>query len=74
MDALQEISAFLGLPFHDFAKEEILQQTWGGGPSNRYENPHAYEPLQNKTREMLEEFFAPYNQRLFNLIGESFDW
>lgn len=72
--ALAKITEFLGLPPHDFADEEELSHSWGGGPSNNYENPHDYVPLQNKTRELLKDFFKPYNERLFEILGERFDW
>lgn len=31
-----------------------------------------YEPMKNKTRAMLEKLFAPYNKRLYSMLGG--DW
>ena len=38
--------------------------------------PGAYKNIQlnDKTREELKNYFEPWNNKLFNLIGEKFDW
>lgn len=40
--------------------------------------PHAnarpYEPLDEQLRSRLTEYFAPHNERLFELLGQRFDW
>lgn len=33
-----------------------------------------YEPLRQETKERLTEYFKPYNEKLFELIGERFEW
>ena len=37
-------------------------------------NQSAYAPMSSETRAQLSEFFAPHNARLFDLLGERFDW
>tara|TARA_B110000196_G_C21153068_1_gene671060 strand:+ start:2295 stop:3269 length:975 start_codon:yes stop_codon:yes gene_type:complete len=33
-----------------------------------------YLPMNQETREQLIKFYKPYNEKLYNLIGEKFDW
>lgn len=33
-----------------------------------------YPPMNETTRQKLNQFFEPYNEKLFELIGEQFDW
>jgi hypothetical protein len=37
-------------------------------------NEAVYPPMPQETRERLLAFFAPHNDRLFDLLGERFDW
>ena len=52
---------FLGLPNYEI------------NFSKRF-NVHKYPPINEKTKNDLESFFRPYNEKLFDLIGEKFDW
>ena len=56
----RKLLEFLGLPDHPLASsdEKVVSD---------YETP-----MSNKTRAMLEGFFAPYNQRLYDMLGG--DW
>jgi hypothetical protein len=60
-ESLRRTFAFLGL-------QPQLQR--------RYEvsNSGVYEPMRPGTRERLTEYFAPHNRRLYELLGEDFDW
>jgi len=69
---MQDVCQFLGLEPYDFSEEE-LAHTWGGGASN-HENPGDYAAMDDKTRELLRSFFAPHNEKLFDLIGTAYDW
>lgn len=69
---MNQVVQFLGLQTYSFSPDE-LQNTWGGGASN-LEKPGDYPPISNKTRTLLQSFFAPHNQKLFDLLGQSFDW
>ena len=33
-----------------------------------------YNPMNEKTRNFLIEFYKPFNRKLYDLIGEEFDW
>ena len=70
---MQRVAEFLELPYFEF-DSELMDKSWGGGASNRYENPHDYPPLSNETRADLREFFRPYNERLYKLIGRDLGW
>jgi hypothetical protein len=62
---MEKVYKFLGLPYIPVASEDEKVVT------------HYSEPMKNKTREMLEEFFAPYNKRLYDLLvdhGFGEDW
>jgi hypothetical protein len=45
----------------------------GARPARR-RNEASYPPMAPGTRRRLLEFFAPHNARLFELLGERFDW
>ena len=37
-------------------------------------NVSKYEPMKKSTRELLEKFFAPYNEELEKYLNEDFNW
>jgi len=37
-------------------------------------NSRKYPPMKPETRKRLVEYFKPYNEKLYKLIGKSFDW
>jgi Sulfotransferase domain len=59
--ALRRTCAFIELPAHSLPSYEPL------GAGN-------YPPLDPAIRERLQRYFAPHNERLWELIGEEFDW
>lgn len=71
---MNEVASFLGLPYFDFSSASQLDNTWGGGASNKYENPHDYPPLSEATREKLRKFFKPYNERVYEIVGKNYGW
>jgi hypothetical protein len=71
---MNEAAEFLGLEPFDFRPAEQLQRRWDAGADNAHEMPRAYAPMDDGTRELLSEFFEPYNQRLYRLVGEDFGW
>ena len=70
---MSEVAEFLGLQAFDFNAEE-LNHTWGGGASNEFKNPGSYVSMKEETRNLLNEFFAPFNEKLYSLIGENYHW
>ncbi|MEN8241471.1 MAG: sulfotransferase domain-containing protein [Chloroflexota bacterium] len=57
----QKIIKFLGLP-------EWL-------PANfKNSNPGGYQPMKPETRQQLEAYYQPYNQKLYGLLGKDFGW
>lgn len=55
------IHAFLGLPAWDLGVYKNA-------------NPGKYPPMNPETRQRLQEYFRPLNQRLYEMIGEDFGW
>ena len=61
LEVLQRVSTFLGLPHF----ESTLTPPAGGAP---------YAPMDPSTRRRLDEFFAPHNERLYDLLNTDFGW
>lgn len=60
--AYQKAIAFLGLPLKEPEKYKVFKQgTYKGG-------------MKPEIREELVDYFRPYNQQLFDLLGMKFDW
>ena len=60
------ILSFLGLPSH----EPKITGKRGISPPGLYKDPE----ISQATKDSLKKYFEPYNKKLFNLIGEKFDW
>ncbi|MGD1713242.1 sulfotransferase domain-containing protein [Dapis sp. BLCC M172] len=58
---LKEVFEFLGLPNHQVK-------------NNRKYNERSYQPIDEKMRSTLAEYFQPYNQRLEEYLGVKFNW
>jgi hypothetical protein len=71
---MAEAVALLGLEPFDFRSAEQLQRKWDAGAGNTREMPRAYNAMDEVTRRLLADFFEPYNQRLYRLVGEDYGW
>jgi hypothetical protein len=71
-EVMRDVAGFLELDPDKFSDTE-MGHTWGGG-ANTHNTPGDYQPMNAATRARLTEFFKPYNNELFNLIGEEYDW
>jgi hypothetical protein len=71
-EVMREVAEFLELESDKFSDKK-MEHTWGGG-SNTHNMPGDYQPMNAATRARLTEFFKPYNNELFSLIGEEYDW
>jgi N-formylglutamate amidohydrolase len=61
-NTMDKIFKHIGLPPHDLDDVEA-------------KNTRPYEPMSEAVRNRLETFYAPYNERLKQLIGaEQLDW
>ena len=69
---MNDVVSFLNLQPYEF-KPQDLEHSWGGGASNHRE-PGDYEPMKPDTRQYLQTYFEPFNEQLFELIGERYDW
>ncbi len=65
-DTLKIVQDFLGLPHRELA---LLPR----GKTSR-STEYRYEPMEPVTRQRLEEFYEPYNQRLYEYLGVDFGW
>ena len=43
-------------------------------PDNSKKNKIHYETMKKETRDNLIDFFRPYNEKLYSLMGKNFDW
>ena len=68
-----DVAQFLGLQPFSFDSDE-LKNAWGGGASNRFKKPGHYVAMKDETKILLNDFFSPFNEKLYNLIGENFNW
>ena len=59
--AITQVYQFLGLPKYEHKFFEKRKQA-------------SYDKMSDNIRKELEEFFKPYNEELFKLIGKSFEW
>lgn len=65
---------FLGLDYHDFSSDDELRRHYAGSAAGDWAAPEKYPPLPGKTRKILRAFFAPYNQKLYDLVGQDYGW
>jgi len=73
-DTMSEAADFLGLEEFDFQEADELTRSWDAGAGSASEMPLEYPAMDDATREKLSRFFEPYNQQLYQLIHEDFDW
>lgn len=69
---MNDVVDFLNLQPYEFTPQDI-EHSWGGGASNHQE-PGDYATMNHDTRQYLKTCFEPFNEQLFNLIGERYDW
>ena len=58
-EVMNEVYGFIGLPQHDLDDFEK-------------KNSRDYDKMDADVRQLLEEFYAPYNIALMNMLGWSF--
>ncbi len=64
-ETLKQVQHFLGLPYREI---DLIPRK-----ASRKKKA-TYEPMDPVTRERLEAFFEPHNQRLYELLGRDFGW
>jgi len=69
---MNDVVDFLNLQPYEFTPQDI-EHSWGGGASNHQE-PGDYATMNHDTRQYLKTCFEPFNEQLFDLIGERYDW
>lgn len=73
-DTMKDAAEFLGLKPFEFEKADQLQRRWDAGAGNALQLTQNYPPLGDDIRGALAEYFVPYNQQLYRLIDEEYDW
>lgn len=58
---LEDVFSYLNLPPHDISDLEA-------------KNSREYEPMPESCRQTLQDFYAPYNDKLFELLGRTLVW
>ena len=61
VEIMNKIFKFLNLPDYRIEKRFHIKK-------------FMYDKMDNNTREKLIEFYKPINEKLFNLIGEKYNW
>ena len=61
---LNEVTRFLDLPKHVFTESKLFARHVG----------MYHEPIPQKTRKLLSQFYRPYNGRLYALVGRDLGW
>jgi len=61
VEIMNKVFKFLNLPDYNFQKRFYIKQK-------------RYEKMNDDTRKKLIEFYKPINEKLFNLIGEKYNW
>ena len=65
----QHVLPFLDMePYSDEALKQITTQ------KKAFNKGHTKIEMWNETRHILDEFLAPYNEKLIDLLGEEFRW
>lgn len=67
--ALRQACGFLGLEWNS----EYFTLRRGKKIANRNSGRYV-EPMNPETRKRLEDYFTPYNQRLYKYLGKDFGW
>ncbi|MEH6588928.1 MAG: sulfotransferase domain-containing protein [Halioglobus sp.] len=70
---MMKAADFLNLQAFEFDTGE-LNRSWGGGASDDFDKSGDYVPMSPETRSLLADFFKPFNERLYTLMAERFDW
>lgn len=73
-ETMNEAAEFLGLEPFAFQSTEQLRRSWDAGAVNVPGMPQNYPAMDHAPRRILADFFAPYNQQLYDLIEENFGW
>ena len=73
-DTMNDAVEFLGLEAFDFRDADQLQRSWDAAAGNARTMPQDYSAMDDAVRNILTDFFEPYNQQLYGLIDEDFGW
>jgi len=58
------VHEFLDLPKYDMSSTSLTEKR----------NRRTFQPMATATRQRLEQFFEPHNQRLYEYLGVDFNW
>ncbi len=71
---MNRVAEFLGLEPFEFQAANQLERRWDAGAGNALKMPQDYPAMDDETRNLLADFFQPYNRQLYGLIDEDFGW
>eukprot|EP01104_Vermistella_antarctica_P004580 TRINITY_DN1500_c0_g1_i2.p1 TRINITY_DN1500_c0_g1~~TRINITY_DN1500_c0_g1_i2.p1 ORF type:complete len:361 (+),score=60.27 TRINITY_DN1500_c0_g1_i2:218-1300(+) len=69
---LDRIQEFLGVPYHDFSPTDI-SRVFGSSPSCE-KKLGARPPIKPETRQKLQAYYEPWNERLEKYLHTDFHW
>ena len=71
---VKQVFEFAGLP----ALDEVRAKVQGGGENHnsgsKWGGKEYKAKLQPAERKLLDDYYAPHNQRLYALLGKRFEW
>ncbi len=73
-DTMNKAVEFLGLEPFDFQAANQLERKWDAGAGNALKMPQNYPTMTSDTRDLLADFFEPYNRQLYRLIDADLGW
>ncbi len=73
-ETMNKVVEFLGLKPFDFEEANQLERRWDAGAGNALKMPQNYPTMDDETRDLLADFFEPYNRQLYRLIDADFGW
>ena len=59
---MEQVFRFLDLPNFKIKKLKKLSNVW------------EYPNMEKKTRDLLREFFRPYNEKLYDMLKIDYNW
>lgn len=62
---LTELSDFLQIPPFDFSRIDLRDQ---------HKSNYGSNVIDDESRQLLKNFYEPYNEKLYELIGKRYDW
>ena len=64
-EVLNQVTEFLGIPYFDFSKIDL---------KDAHRSDYKKDKIDDNSYKILKDFYKPYNEKLFDLIGTKYNW